>query len=261
MQVNHKDLRKSVHRTIESAGKSMHFLQRKRSEKGADNRSIVASLAKLLGNDLITVVEFGSEPSLKKLTNTGPSLFVVMADGAAGRFLDLQSLYPIENGSVLFAMTETEAALLPILYPLDLIHIRSGYSLLYGEERLLHVEITRDAVTTQIIHDILSLKFQIRALCVSNSGNGNHCGINILRRMMTIIKGLLSLRQTTIPVDWASMVSDLESSYNLKEFPLSGMIASLEKKSSASLDHFFPSLLAVLEDLRLQLFHSDGSVA
>lgn len=239
----------------------MVLFRKKRVEKQVTHKSIVAGLAERFGTDLITAVEYGREPSLQKLTGCEPSLFLVISDSLRDRIPEIKSFYSNENSKMLFVLTETEAVLLPFLFPLELIHIRSGYSLLFGEERLLHAEISRDPVTTQLIRELLSLTLQVRSLIVTGSSSGNLPMINVLRRLIPVVKGLLSLRVTTIPVDWASLVSDLESSYNLKQFPLSGIVATLEKNSKSSLDDFYHPLLQVIDDLRNQLIHVDGSAS
>ncbi len=239
----------------------MFLFGKKRSETASTHESIVAGLVELLGSDLIMAVEYGREPSLKKLTGCEPVLFLIIADTARERISEIQQKITSPVTTTAFVVTETEASLLPLLFPLELIHIRSGYSLLYGEERMLHVEISRDPVITQLLRELLSLSLQIRAEVIKSYDVSNVVSVNILRRMISVVKGLLSLRQTTIPVDWASLVSDLESAYNVKQFPLSGMVATLEKNRDASLNEFLVPLLQVIDDLRTQLVIGDGSNA
>ncbi len=217
------------------------------------NGEVIAELANFLENSLKMAVEFGNETSLYDLTELHPSFLLIVSPLSERQY---QGLVPIFEGTDLdipFIITTEELPLMTQQFPLELIHIRSDYSLHLGNDMIQSLDITREDVITHLIHDLTSVIIQLRASLCMNHSNSNGIGIELLRRILPICKGFLSLRDFTIPVSWGSLVSELESSYNLKNFTLSEMISALEKDNEAQLSHLFLPLLEILGDLRALL--------
>lgn len=233
----------------------------KRKSKGVQEQStemIVTRLADIFGQSLKTVVLFGNESSLFELTKLPPSLFILVSGVTSDQYKQLGELFDSCALSTPFVAVEQELQLLAKRFPLELIHIRSDYSLSYGEDVINPLEISREDVREQLIRELTSVILQMRSSLISGCGDSNSVGIRILRRVIPLCKGLLSLRDLTIPVSWGSLVSELESSYNVMNFPLSEMIAALEQNRAAALDNYFQPLLSVLVELRDQLVEGES---
>lgn len=211
---------------------------------------VVTKLAEIFGSSLKTVVQFGNESSLLELTKLPPAFFILVSEIDTEQFESLGELFETSGLSTPFVALRHELPQLSKRFPLELIHIRSDYSLSYGEDVINPLEISREDVREQLIRELTSSILQLRSSLINQSDDSNSVGIRILRRLIPICKGLLSFRDLTIPVSWGSLVSELESSYNVTRFPLSEMIAALEQNETASLNKYFTPLLTILEELR-----------
>ncbi len=237
------------------------MIRRKKTEVSdtGSYRFLVTDLVNIMGDSLLMAVEFGNEPTLRELTKLPSSLFLLVSEFPSHQYREISALLGSDFRGVPFIVKKDELPLVIKRYPLELIHIRSDYSLSYGEDIVFSLEIARDDVRAQLLTELTAVILQLRAVLLTSDGDSNSIGIRILRRMIPICKGLLSLRDLSIPVSWGSLVSELESSYNFTRFPLSEMIAALESDPSAELDIYFVPLLEIIEELRSLLLNGDAA--
>jgi len=209
---------------------------------------ILSEIVAILGETLISMISFGTETSLKELTGMDSSLMIVVTEINHSLFNNISPLLNELTNESPMLISGDELTLFPLNYPLEIVHIKNDYSILYGYDCIESLQIESESLKTTLQKELFSLILNLRTVVLEKSGNPD-IGVAVLCRFLLIGEGLLEFRNIPVPTSWGSLVTEIESCYSVKEFALAEMIAALENSNDADLTIYLPSLLIVLEEI------------
>ncbi len=220
-------------------------------KSGTENRTreeVLSSTIEMLGENLISLITFGNEVSLKELTGMNPTLLIVTKAIDHSRFSELSQLLKELRDESSLIVTIDELASFQFNYPLELVHIKNDYSVIYGFDCFESMQSSDETLKIVLHKEFFSLIVSLRSVLLNCNDNCD-IGVSVLCRFLLIGKGLLELRNIPVPTSWGSLVTEIESCYSVKEFALAEMIAALENDKSSDLSPYLRSLLVVFEDI------------
>ncbi len=221
---------------------------KKSGNESKTREEILSSTMEMLGDNLLSLITFGSEVSLKELTGMNPTLLIVTKVVEQTQFRELSLLLnELEDESSLIVSMD-ELASFPFNYPLELVHIKNDYSVIYGFDCFEAMQSSDETLKVVLQREFFSLIINLRSALLDNR-DSCEAGVSVLCRFLLIGKGLLELRNIPVPTSWGSLVTEIESCYSVKEFALSEMIVALEGDKASDLAPYLNSLLFVFEDI------------
>lgn len=138
------------------------------------------------------------------------------------------NLYP-------FVLTTDEAQELCDTHPLDLLHLKTNSSIMYGED-MLKVQEQKDAlIRKDVLAELSSIIWYLRSIVPTLKSTQQKVYLQgVLRRSFPALKGALYLLGASIPTQWTQVLSSLEGQCNITTFVLSRSTEILEtgKKST-----------------------------
>lgn len=222
----------------------------KKEHKSETRQTVISDMVHNLGRHIHMVAEFGLESTVADLNGLKPSLLIVLSECTDSYLTYIKGRLKTTEMGIPYIVSEAELLEMGRLFPIELIHIKSDYSLIYGEDRLALLDPEHVHVVVQLERELHSIILQIRSVMSDALCDSNSVGIAVLIRMVPICKALLTLRDALIPISLGTLVSEMESCYSLKQFPLSEMVSALEKAGNAELSEFFLPLHNVLVQLK-----------
>ncbi len=147
--------------------------------------------------------------------------------------IPLQKKWAKSGVATPFFMTQAYITSSLDTYPVEFLDMQSNYRVLYGEDILQNLEIKHEHIRLQCERELKSVAIHLRRSFVQCMGNNKLLASLLsvsLRRLIPIFKGLLVLKEKTIPKSKSSIISAVEDVYNLGASSLSEVLNAQEKK-------------------------------
>ena len=150
---------------------------------------------------LRSVIVFNSEPLFCQLTQSVPVLLIVCDTTTAvlPKIIHDINFRPSKKLTTLLLTTD-EALSLASVHPLELLHIKSGYNVLYGDDIIVAQEINSVALSQEVVTEMLSTLWHMRSNTLTIH-KGNLCATlqGVLRKLYPALKGALYLKGDAVP--------------------------------------------------------------
>ncbi len=206
----------------------------------------VTDYKKVFGEHLVSVILYGSAVTHEyKPGKSDINIAIVLGDNSIaqiGKSLALQKKWNKRGVTAPFFLTEQYIMDSCDTYPLEYLDMRSNYRVLFGEDVLQKLELTREHIRLQCERELRGVAIHLRRSFVQCAGNDKLLAELLslsIRKLLPVFKGLLVLKGKSIPKSKSEIISSVEDVYNLGASALSGIYNSVSRKTSQDYDALF----------------------
>jgi hypothetical protein len=199
--------------------------------------ALVSDYQGIFGDDLISIIMYGSAVTHEyKPGKSDINIAVVLTDNSISQIsksITLQKKWVKSGVSTPFFMSMQYIQNSRDTYPIEFLDMRSNYRVLFGEDIFENFEVKHEHVRLQCERELRGVAIHLRRSFVQCAGNNKLLSelLNAsIRRLIPVFKGLLVLKDRSIPKSRSDIVSMVEDSYNLGASALSEVFNSMNKK-------------------------------
>ncbi len=199
--------------------------------------ALVSDYQDVFGEDLICIIMYGSAVTHEYKPGVSDiNVAIVLNDNSISQIsksIALQKKWVKSGVSTPFFMTMQYIQNSRDTYPVEFIDMRSNYRVLFGEDIFENFEIKHEHIRLQCERELRGIAIHLRRSFVQCAGNNKSLSglLNAsIRRLIPVFKGLLVLKEKSIPKSKSDIVSAVEDSYNLGASSLSEVFNSMNKK-------------------------------
>lgn len=194
---------------------------------------------KTFGDNLLSVSLFGDDDTQNRLVSNAPGLLFVFShidEEVLAELANLEVAEGITERVHLLMFTGSELKSLEYESPLELLHIKTENSTLFGQDLPPSIEIRLDYLQGHIIRELRTVGIQLKSSLVRDDERLYPDRIAAaMNRLYITFKGILFLRGNSKFTGWSWLVSSIESSCSLPELTLSSAVSALENDNREEL--------------------------
>lgn len=208
--------------------------------------SFVSDYHNVFGEQLISVIMYGSavtheyRPGISDI-----NIAIVLTDNSISQIvksLALQKKWRKSSVATPFFMTEEYIRTSCDTYPIEYLDMSLNYRVLYGKDVLEQVEIKPEHIRLQCERELRGAAIHLRRSFIQCAGNNKLLFelLNLsIRQLIPVFKGLLVLKDRSIPKSKNDIIAAVEDTYNLGASALSNIFISIDKNRKQGYDNLF----------------------
>jgi predicted nucleotidyltransferase len=213
---------------------------------------LIADYKTAFGDKLHSVIMYGS--ALSHEFSPGKSdvnILVVLTDSGTSvlkRSFDVCSRWSKRGVTIPFFMTPHYIKTSLDSYPVEFVNIQSCYKVLYGEDIIKNLPITRENIRLQCERDLKGIAIHLKTEFIKATGRKNEL-INVLdmsiRRLIPLMRAILVLNDRKIPNAKSEIISSIEDIFGIGSSVLSDVY--LKKDNSGEFEKCFDEFVKTMD--------------
>ncbi len=208
--------------------------------------NFVSDYRSVFGDQMSSVIMYGSavtheyKPGISDI-----NIAIILSDNSITQItksLQLQKKWSKMGVATPFFMTEKYINSSCDTYPIEYLDMQSNYRVLHGDDLLQQLEIKQDHIRLQCERELRGAAIHLRrsfALCAGKKAMLSELLAVSIRRLVPVFKGLLVLKEKSIPKSKSEIIATVEDAYNLGASSLSHIFNASGKKTQQEYDALF----------------------
>lgn len=199
--------------------------------------ALVSDYQAVFSEDLVSIIMYGSAVTHEYKPGVSDiNIAIVLRNNSIAQIsksIALQKKWVKSGVSTPFFMTVQYIKNSRDTYPIEFIDMRSNYRMLSGEDIFENFEVNHEHVRLQCERELRGVAIHLRRSFVQCAGSNKLMSelLNAsIRRLIPVFKGMLVLKERSIPKSRSDIISMVEDSYNLGASALSRVFNSRDKK-------------------------------